>query len=475
MLSRGALFRAILMTMATALSAPTRTPTTEAEALDRRVAAGRSPARVYLWLRVLIIAGEVIGIVVAGNVMHMQVNYPWCFALVGVLAAMTVVLALMTADGRNARPWEIGGQLVFDVLQFGGLLYIMGGPNPFGLLLIVPATIAGAMLKRSDAFAIAGLALACLILVAALSVLFPAVPSSGQLNITMSMRLEATVAVSVAIAFASGYASHAAAESKRMALALHVTETVLAREQRLSALGGLAAAAAHELGTPLATITIVARELSRELPAGPTRDDALLMVEQANRCRDILKRLAETPDLVDEVHERMTLLQLVREVLAPYAKDAAAPGGVRAEAVVTGPPGINAPDLWRRPEVLHALASIVENAFDFAKAEILVTARFDEDVIAVEVRDDGPGFAPEVVARLGEPYVTSRPGAEGSRTGHVGMGLGFFIAKTLLERTGGVVSFRNAKRGAGAIVTVRWPRSSMEAQETSREPLELGR
>ena len=184
--------------------------------------------------------------------------------------------------------------------------------------------------------------------------------------------------MSVAIAFASGYASHTAAENKRMALALHVTEKVLAREQRVSALGGLAAAAAHELGTPLATITIVARELARELPPGPNRDDAVLMVEQANRCREILKRLAETPDVVDEVHERMTLLQLVREVLAPYAKDAAAPGGVRAEAVVTGPPGVNAPDLWRRPEVLHALASIVENAFDFAKAEILVTARFDD-------------------------------------------------------------------------------------------------
>jgi two-component system sensor histidine kinase RegB len=199
------------------------------------------------------------------------------------------------------------------------------------------------------------------------------------------------------------------------------------------------------------------------------------MVEQAIRCRDILKRLAETPDVVDEVHERMSLLQLVREILAPYAKEAATPAAVRAEAVVTGPPGVTAPDVWRQPEVLHALASFVENAFDFAKKEILVTARFDADTITVEVRDDGPGFAPDVVARLGEPYVTSRPGAEGSRTGHVGMGLGFFIAKTLLERTGGAVSFRNAKRGAGAVVTVRWPRSLMEAKESSREGLELAR
>jgi two-component system sensor histidine kinase RegB len=457
-----------------AATIPNTLSATEAEAIDRRVAAGRSPARVYLFLRILIIIGEAVGIAVAGAVLHVPVRYGLCLGLVGAVAALTVAFALMTSDGRNARPWEIGGQLVFDVLQFSALLYLTGGANPFGLLLIVPVTVAGAMLRRSDAIAIAGLALACLLLVAILSVLFPAVPHVGP-AFPMAFRVGGTVAVSIAIAFACGYASHAAAEAKRMALALHVTETVLAREQRLSALGGLAAAAAHELGTPLATITIVARELSRELPPGAGRDDALLMVEQAIRCRDILKRLAETPEAIDDVHERMTLLQLVREILAPYAREAATPAAVRAEAVVTGSPGTTAPDIWRQPEVLHALASFVENAFDFAKAEILVTARFDADTIAVEVRDDGPGFAPEVVARLGEPYVTSRPGAEGSRTGHVGMGLGFFIAKTLLERTGGEVSFRNAKRGAGAVVTVRWPRSLMEARESSREELELAR
>ena len=135
---------------------------------------------------------------------------------------------------------------------------------------------------------------------------------------------------------------------------------------------------------------------------------------------------------------------------------------MRVEAVVSGSPGVDAPDVLRRPEVLHAMTSIVENAFDFARTEILVTARFDAATVSVEVRDDGPGFAPEVLAKLGEPYVTSRPGAEGSRTGHVGMGLGFFIAKTLLERTGAIVEFRNGRRG-GAIVAARWPRTRIEA------------
>ena len=274
------------------------------------------------------------------------------------------------------------------------------------------------------------------------------------------IRAGAALAIVVGVGVTGGFAIWAANAAARMELALRVTESVLAREQRLSALGALAAAAAHELGTPLATISVVAKELARDAPEGPLREDAWLMVSQAQRCRDILRRLGEMPEASDALHERMSLLQFVREVLEPYEGKRT----VRAEAVVTGPPGMTAPDLWRQAEVLHAVSTIVENAYDFAKTEILVTGRFDAVAIAIEVRDDGPGFAPEVLARLGEPYVTSRPAAEGSRTGHVGMGLGLFIAKNLLERTGATVNFRNGK-GFGAIISAHWPRSRMEAIE----------
>jgi two-component system sensor histidine kinase RegB len=218
---------------------------------------------------------------------------------------------------------------------------------------------------------------------------------------------------------------------------------------------------AHELGTPLATITIIAAELAREAPVGAIRDDAILLVEQTKRCRDILKRLAETPEREDALHERMSLLQFVGEIVGPYAGAAA----VRVEALVVGPTGVAAPDLWRRPEILHAITAFVDNAVDFARGEILLTARFDADTVAVEVRDDGPGFSPAILGRLGEAYVTSRPSAEGSRSGHVGMGLGLFIAKTLLERSGGQVTFANGPR-VGAVVTTRWPRARVEAMTT---------
>jgi two-component system sensor histidine kinase RegB len=418
--------------------------------------------RTLVNLRWMGVIGQAFSLGFVGLVMRFPVPWLACLAVIGISAALNLVLTLTPAGRLLAGRSTAALQLAFDIIQLAALLWLTGGvANPFCLMLIAPVTLGAATLPPREALALGVLAAAfCLML----SVNFMPLPWRGPLAPVLpdGYRLAVATAVIIGVAFTAGYAWQAATESQRMELALNVTETVLAREQRLSALGALAASAAHELGTPLATISVVAREMAREAPAGPMREDALLLVSQAQRCRDILKRLAETPEASDVVHERLSLLQFLREVVEPYDK----PGEVRVEAVVTGAPGVEAPDLWRQPEVLHAMTSIVENAFDFARTEILVTARFDGQTVSVEVRDDGPGFAPEVLARLGEPYVTSRPGAEGSRTGHIGMGLGFFIAKTLLERTGAAVEFGNGRRG-GAVVAARWQRSRIEAAPLS--------
>ena len=243
-----------------------------------------------------------------------------------------------------------------------------------------------------------------------------------------------------------------------MELALSATEAVLAREQRLSALGGLAAAAAHELGTPLATIQVVAKELLRSSPENdPVADDARLLMQQAERCRDILKNLSKRPETGDQVYARLGLAQFLEEIVDPYRTI-----GPKVSTAVEGPAGDFIPDVQRLPEAIHALASFVENAADFAVLEVQVTGQFDEDTVTVEVRDDGPGFAPDILAKLGEPYVTSRPSGEGSRSHHQGMGLGFFIAKTLLERSGASVAFGNERDG-GAVIVTQWPRARIEA------------
>jgi two-component system sensor histidine kinase RegB len=183
------------------------------------------------------------------------------------------------------------------------------------------------------------------------------------------------------------------------------------------------------------------------------------LLQQAERCRDILKSLSAHPETGDVVYARLGLAQLLDEIADPYRSI-----GPAIVTKVEGPKGMFVPDVQRLPEIVHALASFVENAADFAKTEVGVSGKFDEDEIAIEVRDDGPGFSPEILAKLGEPYVTSRPSGEGSRSHHQGMGLGFFIAKTLLERTGATVGFGNDRRG-GAVIVIKWPREAIEAPE----------
>jgi len=428
---------------------------------------GRLRLRTLVVQRWLAIAGQTIAVLVVGFGLGYDMPFALCFSLIALSAWLNVLLSLASPGQRLARDWEAAIQLAFDILQLTGMLFLTGGTlNPFSILLIAPVALAAATLPLRHTVAIGALAVIGSIILSIAAMPLPA-PIGAPFDPPLTVRLGALAARVAGIVVIGAYAWQAANEAARMELALNVTQTVLAREQRLSALGALAAAAAHELGTPLATITVVAREMARNAPNDEVREDAELMISQAGRCREILKRLGETPDqATDVVHERMSLLQFVQEAIEPHTHIA----GVRIEAVVTGGAGASdgqpPPDLWRMQEVLHAITSMVENAVDFAKSEVLVTARFDARSVSVEVRDDGPGFAPEVLAKLGEPYVTSRRGEEGGRTGHVGMGLGFFIAKTLLERTGARVEFRNGKGPPGrlgAIVSARWPRAAIEA------------
>lgn len=443
---------------ATDKARPLQAQPEDAFGLDEAVSVRRSHLRVrtLVGLRWLVIAGEALLLMVVGLGLRYPAPYPLCFAIIGVAAWINLLTGVTSPGQRVFRDWEGAAQLGFDVLQISALLFLTGGTaNPFALLLLAPVTLAAATLPARPVVALGLLAGA-----AAVALAFAALPLPGAIQrMDASYRVGAAIAVMAGIALVAGYVRQAAEEAARMALALDVTQSVLAREQRLSALGGLAAAAAHELGTPLATIAIVAKEMIREAPTPQVKEDAELLKAQAERCREILRRLTDRPDAAsDEVHERLSLRQLVQEVIEPHADVP----DVRVEAIVTGASGVAAPDIRRMPEILHAFTSFVENAVDFAASEVLVSARFDAETVSIEVRDDGPGFAPDILAKLGEPYVTTRPGAEGSRTGHIGMGLGFFISKTLLERTGAVVSFQNG-RPRGAIVSARWPRSKIEA------------
>jgi len=392
-------------------------------------------------------------------IIGMRLPIPWegCAVLIIVGAAFNLWLSSQPKARTPAEDWEIAAVLSFNILQLSGLLFLTGGIlNPFAALIIAPTTLAAATVSRNYLIGVVVLAITCVAVMSVWSLPLP-LPDGLRVDASGEYRAFMTIGLQAAIAFTASYAWRAAIETEKMELALNVTRQVLAREQKLSALGALAAAAAHELGTPLATIQIVAKEIARAEPTGPLREDADLLVSQAERCREILKRLTDQPETEDVMHARLSLLQFVNEVIEPHLA-----AGVRVEAVVSGPPGEKQPDIRRLPEMLHAMTTLVENAADFARSEVLVRARFDTENVTIEVRDDGPGFAPDVLPRLGQPYVTSRPGGEGSRSGHTGMGLGVFIAKTLLEKSGAEVVFENGRRGGG-VVSAKWPKAVIEA------------
>jgi two-component system sensor histidine kinase RegB len=416
--------------------------------------------RTLVGLRWAAVGGQMLALLITRFLLGIAIPLGPCLAIVLAAALFNLSLILALPPQRVLRQWEGALQLGFDILQLGLLLLLTGGVgNPFTVLLIVPVILGSSSLEGRHPLTLTGLAVGMVLAMAAVSDNMPWLAGT-PLVLPALYHWAAALAVVLGIAVSSAYARRAAADSARMEYALHAAETVLAREQRLSALGGLAAMAAHELGTPLATIAVVAKEMTRDCPPGPLRDDAELLSSQAQRCRDILRRLSETPPETDGmVVARIALPQLLEEVAGSEGDE---DDDVRVEWSVVGPPETTPPDLIRHPEVGPALTSFLENAIDFAKTEVRLVGRYDADSVSIEVRDDGPGFAPEIFAKLGEPYVTSRPNAENSPSGHLGMGLGFFIAKTLLERTGAAVEFRNA-RGGGAVVTARWPRAAIEA------------
>ena len=456
--------------------------------------------RTLVILRWMAIVGQSATIGIATLYFHFDLPLWGCLAAIAASVAMNLNATgrLSRSDGSLLDGRLTAAHLGFDILQLSILLGLTGGlQNPFCLLLVAPVTVAAASLPGRQA-ALMGF----LVLVATVSLFFVSLPlpwqAGTELNLPPLYRFGIGLALVTGVIFTSAYAWRVAADAEKLELALATTQDVLQREQRLAALGGLAAAAAHELGTPLATIQVVARELLRaSTKDGPAAEDAALILQQAERCRDILKRLSQQPEEGDAFAE-VGLKALLEEVVEPHRGfDLAFEVSVRTAS------GEPAPRVRRLPEVVHGLSTLVENAADFAAARVRVRAIVDAGFIEIEVVDDGPGFPADILPRLGEPYVTSRPQGKARRAlaaqiaasvaaatpgrktkkatksepapetiapSQGGMGLGFFIARTLLERTGGKV-FVGPGDGAqtpvkgqpkGARVAVRWSRSALE-------------
>ena len=421
--------------------------------------------RVQTALRWMAIAGQAAAVAIVYLGFGFDLPVVATLIVIGLAVALNIALLVLFPANHMLTQSQTALFLAYDMVQLGLLLFLTGGLlNPFSLLLLAPVTISASLLNaRTTAI----LVLFAGLIVSLLSIFHAPLPWLGlPPEIPELLRIGMWVALLLAMVFIPTYVWGVSREGRRMSAALTATRSVLAREQRLSALDGFAAAAAHQLGTPLGTIVLVSGELAGrdDLPEG-LREDVALMREEAMRCRNILADLVseENDPVVSQTHLRGLMEEAVLEA------------GLHNKEIIIScrPNGLLAtrePRLRRQPELIYGLGNLIENAAEFAGSTVYVAVTYSAQQVVVEVADDGPGFASDIIGRLGEPYTSSRSSKGVQDNDEFGLGLGFFIARTLLQRSGARVSARNLKKtelidGAmpgGACVRIVWSRQKLE-------------
>lgn len=416
-------------------------------------------------LRWLAILGQTVTVVAVGLWLSLEIHLGICLLVIG--AAVVANLVAMTVYPPSHRLSEAVAFwfLLFDLMQLSLLLFLTGGlNNPFALLFMAPVTISATSLSLRSTVVLAVVALILMSLLGGFHL-----PVQTQTGVVLQLPplhlLGFWVSIAIGTLFVSGFAFRLTQETEAMSKALLATQTALAREQKLQDLGGVVAAAAHELGTPLATITLVSSELAEELEGQDSlQEDARLIRQQADRCRDILRSMGRAGKR--DLHTQSAPIEdILREAASPH-EDRGKVILYDFDALVDGAPR---PVIRRLPEMIHGLRNLIQNAVDFAEERVWVDVRWSLDTVTVRVVDDGPGYPTEVISRLGDPFLRSRR----NRPDYEGMGLGLFIAKTLLERTGATVAFDNGSANwagtgrdrTGAIAEVTWPRTAIAQQD----------
>src|SRR3954468_12637747 len=450
---------------------------TDVDASDFRLPHRYVRLDTILRLRWLAALGQLTAIFIVAHGLEFDFPVIACVAIVGISALLNLALQIAFNPMQRLEPVYAAALLALNIVELAALLFLTGGlQNPFSFLFLAPVLISATALPIRLTIALGVLAVAC-----ASALVFFHLPlpwdSDDPLVLPPIYLFGVWLSILLAIGVTSLYAFQVTEEARKLSDALAATELVLTREQHLTQIDGLAAAAAHELGTPLSTIFLIARELEKTIQGndhggvqgGIQANDHLAadlktLREQAQRCRDILAKITQL-SASGAPFDRMPLSTLIEETVAPH-RDFGVAIKVRLAVAATREP-VGA----RNPAILYGVGNILENAVDFARSTVEVNAWWNADTVEIVISDDGPGIAPDMLKRIGEPYLSRRRGADEAQSEHTGLGLGIFIARTLLERTGAKVSFSNRTfPDHGAVVQIAWPRSRFEEDESLAGP-----
>jgi two-component system sensor histidine kinase RegB len=415
-----------------------------------------------LRLRWLAVLGQLAAVFIVAQGLNFELPIVPCLAIIGLSALINLAVQTIFNPMQRLEPIYAAALLALNIVELASLLFLTGGlQNPFSFLFLAPVLISATALPIRLTIALGLVAVAC-----ASNLVFYHYPlpwdGDDPLVLPPIYLFGVWLSIVLAIGVTSLYAFQVTEEARKLSDALAATELVLTREQHLTQIDGLAAAAAHELGTPLSTIFLISRELEKTVTDGPLSADIKTLREQAQRCRDILAKIAQLSSS-GAPFDSMKLSTLIEETVAPH-RDFGVDIKVRIAVAPTQEP-VGA----RNPAILYGVGNILENAVDFARDTVEVNAWWNSETVEIVISDDGPGIAPDMLKRIGEPYLSRRPSADQGE--HGGLGLGVFIARTLLERTGAKVSFTNRQfPDHGAVVQIVWPRDRFETAETADMP-----
>ena len=405
-------------------------------------------------IRWIAILGQYIAVATA--FFWLEINFNIYLASVCILISiiLNIIVSIKFLPIRTLNSNETLFYLIFDSIQLVALLYITGGlTNPFCILIIAPFIISATYL---DLFRTIIIGIVSILSLSLLAFFYQPISSNifefSSSDFSSFQIFSIWLSLIVSLAFIGIYCFRVANESRKVEKALNETQIALSDEEKISDMMSLTAAAVHELGTPLSTISVIIKEIVNELDASEKNyDDILLIQSQIKRCSEILNRLRQgdiSNDNSSFINE-LDFPRLINEIVKDYELEE-----IKLNFEIDDYFKNSNFIILRKPEIVHSLSNIIENAYQYAKHSVTIKLILKDENVILEIINDGEGFPANILPILGEPYVKK------NEKNHKGIGLGLFIAKNLINKTAGKIEFRNIEN-TGASVKIIWKKDNL--------------